>query len=452
MSASFSAPLVAGSQPCAVTLWAACWIGVCCSISSPVVWAATETEALPAEAAQPEPDGPIASPEPGWPQWRGPLRNGVSRETGLLSRWPEKGPRLLWQKAGLGEGWSSPIIVGQQLMITGDLGEDLVIHAFDLEGRELWKTKNGSAWTGSYPGARSTCAYAGGRVYHLNAHGRLACLEAASGRELWSSHVLERFEGQNNTWALSECLLVDGDRVIVTPGGRQALMAALDRRSGDTVWKTPPLGDDRASYASPLLFRHASRRMLANCSSAHGFGVDADTGRLLWTVPLRNQFDVNVSTPEYGDGCIYHVTPYGEEGRLYRLRSSGQEIAPELVWKNNLDTVTGSGVRWGDTLFAAGYRRSKWWFAVDWKTGVPRSELKELKTGAAVYADGRLYCLDERGTVGLVNCQEGRLELISRFALVERAGDAWAHPVLHQGRLYLRYHDRLWCYDVKAAP
>ena len=340
--------------------------------------------------------------------------------------------RLLWQKSGLGEGWSSPIVVGKQLIITGDVGEDLVIHAFDVDGHELWKANNGRAWTGSYPGARGTCAYAGGRLYHLNAHGRLVCLEAVNGQEVWSSNVLERFDAKNITWALSECLLVDGDRVIVTPGGRKALMVALDRRNGETVWETPPLGDDRTSYSSPLLFRHGSRRLIANCSSAHGFGVDADTGRLLWTVPLKNQYDVNVSTPEYGDGCVFHVTPYGEEGRLYRLRSSGEGFEPELVWKNDLDMVTGSGVRLGDTLFVAGYRRSKWWFAMDWKTGQPQSELKELTTGAAVYADGKLYCLDERGTIGLVSFERGRLELVSRFSLVERVRDAWAHPVIHE--------------------
>lgn len=424
-------------------------IRFCCiaCLLFPVIAGAESNPASPAAA---EADGPIASPEPDWPQWRGPARTGISAEMGLLARWPDEGPKLLWQKSGLGEGWSSPIVVGGQVIITGDLEDDLVIHAFDFDGNPLWKATNGRAWTGSYPGSRSTCTYAGGHIYHLNAHGRLACLDAANGREVWSSQVLERFDGKNITWALSECLLVDGERVIVTPGGRKALMAALDRRSGETVWETPPLEDDRATYASPLLFRHASRRMIANCSSAHGFGVDADTGRLLWTVPLKNQYDVNVSTPEYGDGCVYYVTPYGEEGRLYRLRSGAQgRIEPELVWKNDLDTVTGCGIRLGDRLLTAGYRRSKWWSAVDWRTGESQAELKELTTGAAVYADGKLYCLDERGTVGLVDCTQGRLELVSRFALVERVRDAWAHPVIHQGRLYLRYHDRLWCFDVR---
>ena len=429
---------------------------VCAMSAFGCVFSVLELNTAHSEPAMPrrvmsEADGPIASPEPDWPQWRGPQRNGITEETGLLTRWPETGPKLLWQKSGLGEGWSSAIVAAGRLIITGDIGEDLVIHAFGLDGRELWKATNGRAWSGSYPGARSTCAYSQGYVYHLNAHGRLVCLEGASGKEVWCTDVLTRFGAKNITWGISECLLVDGDRVIVTPGGRQALMAALDKRNGETVWETPPLSDDRTSYSSPLLFRHQTRRLIANCSSAHGFGVDADTGRLLWTVALKNQFDVNVSTPEYGDGCVFYVTPYGEEGRLYRLRGSDGGIEAELVWQNDLDTVTGSGVRLGDTLFVAGYKRSKWWFSIDWKTGKPRSELKTLTTGAAVYAEGRLYCLDERGTVALADTAHGRLELVSHFSLVERVRDAWAHPVIHQGRLYLRYADRLWCYDVRST-
>jgi outer membrane protein assembly factor BamB len=323
------------------------------------------------------------------------------------------------------------------------------VFAFDLQGNLRWKAKNGQSWNGSYPGARATCAFSDGRLYHLNAHGRLACLEVGTGSELWAVDILKRFEGKNITWALSECLLVDGGRVIVTPGGEKGLMAALDKRNGQAAWITPRFEQDFTSHCSPILFRYAGRRLIANCSSGHGFGVDADTGKLLWTVPLRNTYDVNVATPVYGDGCVFYVTPYAEDGRLYRLRPAGQRIEPELAWTSSLDTVTGSAVLVDGTLFAAGYRKSKWWFALDWRTGETKSELRDLTTGAAIYADGRLYCLDERGTVGLLN-PEKKLESAGRFRLVpQRVNDAWAHPVLLDGRLYLRYHDTLWCCDVK---
>ena len=217
--------------------------------------------APPSRTAEAGADGPLASPEPDWPQWNGPRRDGISAEQGLLAKWPDAGPKLLWKIDGLGRGWSSPIIVGDRLYVTGDVEDDLVIFAFDLSGKPLWKAENGRSWTGSYPGARACCACSDGKLYHMNAHGRVACLEAGSGKEIWAVDVLERFQARNITWAMSECLLVDGPRLFVTPGGEKALMAALDKRNGLTLWTTAPLRGDRASHSSSLLFRHAGRRI-----------------------------------------------------------------------------------------------------------------------------------------------------------------------------------------------
>lgn len=395
-------------------------------------------------------DGLIASPEPGWPQWRGPRRDGISGEKGLLQSWPQGGPRLLWKVDDLGKGWSSPIVVGERIYITGDVGDDLIVYALDLTGTIQWRVTNGRAWKTPYPGARACCAYSEGRLYHLNAHGRLICLDAATGNEQWAVDILDRFEGRNITWALSECLLIDGPRVIVTPGGRKALVAALDKRTGETLWTTEPLEDDRASHSSPILFHLDGRRIVANCSSAHGFGVDADTGKLLWTVPLKNPHGVNVSTPIYGSGCVFFMTPYSEHGRLYRLGTDPQGMTAKHQWTSPVDGVTSCGVLIDDTLFASGYRDVKWWLGIDWQTGQTTCELKDLTTGAAIWADGRLYVLDEQGTAALLKPSPNSLEIVSRFQLTpDGVRDAWSHPVLLDGRLYLRYHDTLWCYDVR---
>jgi len=323
-----------------------------------------------------------------------------------------------------------------------------VIFAFDLAGSLKWKANNGKAWKASFPGARAACAYSQGRLYHMNAHGRVACLDAKTGEELWAVDVLERFQGRNITLGLSECLLVDGQRVIVTPGGNKALMAALDKSTGRTIWTTEPIEGDQATHSSPILFRYAGRRYLANCCSGHGFGVDAETGKLQWKVPLRNQYGVNVTPPVYGSGSIFYVTAY-TPAWLYRLHPQQQIIKAEPVWTCSLDTVTGGAILVDGILYASRYSRSKWWFAVDWRTGQTRHELKTLTTGAAVYADGRLYCLAEDGRAALLAASPGGLSMISQFRLVEgRLRDAWAHPVLLGGKLYLRYHDTLWCYDV----
>jgi len=398
--------------------------------------------------AYPE-DGLVASPEHGWPQWRGPRRDGISDQKGLLQSWPQDGPELLWKIDALGAGWSSPIIVDSRIYITGDVGDDLIVFAFDLRGSPIWRAKNGRAWQGPYPGARACCAFSEGRLYNMNAHGRVACLDAASGREIWAVDILERFVGKNITWALSECLLVDGPHVIVTPGGQKALMAALDKRDGRTVWTTPPVGDEQTSHCSPILFRLGGRRVIANCSASYGLGVDADTGRLLWTVPLKNQYGTNISTPVYGDGLVYYVTPYAEQGRAYSLAANRDGIGAHHAWTCDLDTVTGCGVLVDDTFFSSGYRNTKWWLGLDWQTGRTKHELKDLTTGAAIYADGRLYCLDERGNVALLKPDGLKITGHFRLPVKKIRNDAWAHPVLQDGRLYLRYHDTLWCHDVK---
>ncbi|NLC55745.1 MAG: PQQ-binding-like beta-propeller repeat protein [Armatimonadetes bacterium] len=397
-------------------------------------------------------EGLVASPEAGWPQWRGPRRDGVSREKGLLQSWPEGGPRLLWRVEGIGTGWSSPVVSRGRIYITGDVGDDLVIQAFDRNGRRLWQAKNGAAWKGDYPGARACGALSEGRLYHLNAHGRLACLDAATGREVWAVNVLERFGGQNITWGISECLLVDGRRVLVTPGGTQALMAALDKRTGETLWRTEPIPGEQAAYTSPILFRWGGRRLVTNCSSRYGFGVDAETGKLLWKVPVEGRFRSTVSTPVYAGGAVFYTTPDGSDGALYRLRPQGDGVEAELAWRVPLDSLTGGVVHVDDRIYFGGYRRTHWWHVVEWQTGQPLGQLREVIAGAPVYADGRFHCLAQDGTVVLLRpTPEGGLAVAGQFRLVEaKSRDAWAHPVLVDGRLYLRYHDTLWCYDVKA--
>ena len=397
--------------------------------------------------------GIIPCPEAGWPQWRGKYRDGISDETGLLQSWPEGGPKLLWKVTGLGKGWSSPIITGGTIYITGDVGEDLVISAFDLEGKTKWQAKNGAAWQKSYPGARAACAYSEGRLYHMSAHGRAACLEAATGKELWAVNVLEAFEGKNITWAIAECLLVDGPRLIVTPGGRKAAMAALDKATGNTAWACEPVASDKAGYGSPILFEYGGRRHLVNFSSRHGFGADADTGKLQWSVEFVNRYEVNVCTPIYSGGHVLLVAPDGPDSLLLRLDVQGDKTQAAEAWRNNLDTCTGGGVLVDGLLYGAGYRKFKGWRCLDWKTGETKYESREPDSGSALWADGRLYVLTETGAMTLVRPAATGLEVCGRFDFAPggaKRRDVWPHPVLLDGRLYLRYHDVLCCYDVRA--
>ena len=257
-------------------------------------------------------------------------------------------------------------------------------------------------------------------------------------------------KGRNITWGISECLLVDGPRLIVSPGGAKALIAALDKHNGQTLWTAKPLEGDHAGYSSPILFRYSGRRILANCSSAHGYGVDAETGKLVWTVPLRNSFGTNATTPVYGDGSIFYVTAFAF-GTCYHLRAGEAGFLPEKAWTTTLDSCTGAVILVDGLLYGSGYEKHKSWLCLDWQSGEVRYEFKGLKTSSAVYADGRLYCLAEDGVVALLKVTGQQCQIVSQFRLVpERTSDAWAYPVMLHGRLYLRYHDTLCCYDVRA--
>jgi outer membrane protein assembly factor BamB len=405
-----------------------------------------------------------------WTQWRGPRRDGVCDEKGLLQHWPEEGPKLLWKNSGLGRGYSAPIFAGGRIYLTGDADGELHIVALNLEGERVWQTKNGRSWTGPYPGARASCAYSEGKLYHMNAHGRVACFDAKDGRELWSVNLVDRFGGKVIHWGFSECVLVDGARVIVTAGGTQALMAALDKHTGDTVWSSEPLllgkndggaheridgpetEADNASYASPILMKIGERRQLVNCSLRHVFGVDADNGKLLWTRPLPTRYNVIAATPVLvGRDAVFVTAPDGQGGSLYRIHNSGAEVRVETVWKTELDTCQGGLVYADGTLFGSRYRARKEWAGLDARTGEVRHTLKDFAKGSVLYADGRLYCLSEEGEVALLKPVPDAFNVVGRFRLVpERKSDAWTHPVIADGRLYLRYQETLYCYDVRA--
>lgn len=418
----------------------------------------------------------VPSDQPGWPQFRGPNRDAVSLETALLPSWPENGPPLLWQVTNIGTGYSSPIIVGDSIFITGDIGEDLAIMALDLQGREKWRSGNGRSWAKPYPGARATPTYDSGRLYHMNAHGRLACLDARDGTELWAADVLARFGAHNIPWAISECVVIDRDRVIVCPGGPRAMVAALDKNTGATVWSTEPLrftrsqkpggatvdppieACDTAGYASPMLFSLGERRLIAGAAGRHFFVADADAGKLLWTQGIPTTWEVIGSIPVvWGDSVIFSAPDKAETRRL-RLPAGPAGIQPQLAWQAPIDNCHGGLLARGDQLFGSGYRRSRGWSQIDARSGQFIGGTLEITGGCALFADGRIYAFSEDGAMSLLEPTPQGPRLASTFQPPAPPGvrtpqrDAWAHPALLNGRLYLRNHSRLMCYDVRPPP
>ncbi len=413
---------------------------------------------------------PAVSPHEGWPQFRGRARDGVVAEKGLLQSWPKGGPSLLWSVKELGRGWSQPTIVGDTLYITGDVGESCRIFALGLDGKRKWAADNGKAWKKSYPGARATCTYFKGDLFHMNGNGRAVCLDPATGKERWAVNILERFNAPNIRWGISECLLVDGDEVIVTPGGPEALMAALDRKTGATLWKTGPLrfmrehkfgGDpveppapdtDKTGYASPVVARLGDKRLIFGCSSRHLFCVDADRARIMWTQPVYARYEVISSMPAVWNDSVYFSAPDKFGGKFFRVGTGAGDdgIAMHALWNVPVDICQGSAVIVGDRLFAAGHRRHQAWTSVDVKTGEIQCTKDDLHKGAAVHADRRLYALAENGVFALLEPTRDGFESRGEIVLTDgKRKDVWAHPVILDGRLYLRYHDSLWCYDIR---
>ncbi len=402
----------------------------------------------------------VASTEPGWPQFRGPRRDGISEERGLIDTWPESGPPEIWTTEGLGRGYSSPVIAGGRIFITGDADGELRLIALSPEGRRLWEVPHGRSWKDPYPGARASANALERHVYLMNAHGRLAAFDAATGSELWAVDVLGRWGGDAIQWGLSECVAVDAQSVYATVGGRQALAVALDRATGILRWISPPVPSDRpghsvdgASYVSPVLVEASGRRLLIGCGSRVLFCLDADTGERQWTVPMPTTHSVLAMTPVVAGGGVFMTAPHGRGGRLFEVlppTAAGGRFGVREAWSNRLDACQGGAVALGDRLYAAYYQGRKGWAAFDLRTGETVHDSPEWTKGSVLAADGRLYALSEDGWVRLLAPGPEGFERLGEFRFVEAtARDAWAHPVILGGRLYLRYHERLACLDLR---
>jgi outer membrane protein assembly factor BamB len=387
-----------------------------------------------------------------WPQFHGPRRDNISRETGLLERWPAGGPKHLWAAQGLGYGFSSVSLADGLLYTTGNIGDETVITALDRSGQVRWRAPNGPAYDRDHPGTRGTPTIDAGRLYHLNADGDVVCLEARSGRWLWGTNILERFDGRNPTWGLAESLLVDQDRVICTPGGTEIGLAALDKHAGKTVWTCTGTNDE-PGYCSPIVVEHGGLRQIVTLLAASIVGVHAETGRRLWQVPHVTYAGENTSMPLFHDGRLLISTQF-TGARLLQLTVRGETATTREVWHNeDLNNQHGGmllvdGYVYGSSRRGPGGNR---WFCLDFETGRTVFAGPGIGRATATYADGKLYVVNHEGLVALVQPRPDRFEVVSRFQIPEGGqGPVWAHPVVSGGRLYLRHGDLLHCFDLEA--
>ena len=390
-----------------------------------------------------------------WPQFHGPRRDNLSDDVGLLERWPEGGPELLWQASGTGHGFSSVAIVGGIIYTAGNIEGNTYITALDMLGNTLWQEKNGPSYKRSYPGSRSTPTVVDGKLYHLNGDGHLVCLDAATGKRVWGLNILEEFQGRNIEWGLAESVLVDGQHVICSPGGEGISMVALDRDTGDTVWICTGVGD-KPGYTSPIVVEYQGLRQIITLTSASAIGVHANTGELLWQYDHPVKYDVNIVTPRYDDGHVLLFATLARGATKLKLLVDGQKCRVEEVWRTEeLDNEHGGVVLVDGYLYGHADGDHKWrhWTCLDAETGKTMYAVEGLpvkRSAALTYAEGMLYLVSDQGTVALAPTDPMGFNIVSQFDL-PRSGDGpvWAHPVVCSGRLYLRHGEFLYVYDVR---
>ncbi len=400
--------------------------------------------------------GMLAAGAPGddWPQFNGPNRDNLSRETGLLKSWPEGGPKLLWaSEVDLGSGFSTVSVVNGTIYTTGILGNEEHIFAMDSSGKLKWRKAYGEGWTRSHGGARSTPTLHDGRAYVFSGQGQAVCFDAATGEQQWAVDTFKAFGGRNIAWGVAESPLVFDDKVVCTPGGKDASVVALDRKTGRTIWTTKGLSD-RSAYCSPLLIEDGRRRLIVTMLDSHIVGIAAGDGKVLWQHPYRGQCAAHPNTPVYHEGRVYLTSGYDAGGVMLELSGDGASMTPRWTDKT-LDTHHGAVVLIDGHLYGSSWRGNNDgnWVCLDWNSGKPRWETHWNSKGSITYADGMLYCYEERrGTLGLVRATPEGFKVVSSFRIAHGSGPHWAHPVIAGGRLYVRHGKTLACYDIAARP
>ncbi|MGL4594210.1 MAG: PQQ-binding-like beta-propeller repeat protein [Thermoguttaceae bacterium] len=405
----------------------------------------------------------LCAAEPSWPVFHGLSGDNISKETGLLKSWPEDGPPLLWKSDVLGTtefpGYSSVTIMDGRLVTTGNVitGDQTHVFVFALDantGKKLWDYDNGPAWTGHFPGDRSTPTLDGDRVYAFSAMGRLTCLNAKDGKEIWTRDIKADANADLPTWAFAESVVIDGDKVVCWPGGKKAAVMALDKMTGKTIWETPG-SDEKAAYSTMIIFEQDGVRIYANMNQKGVLGVRAKDGKQLFSHPHPTSYDVNATMPYYSDGKLLISSGYGTTGtQLLKLTISGDAGTLEPIWvKQPLDNQHGGLIVLDGFIYGAANKyKGGSWLCLDEKNGDIKWESRAINQGSISCADNMLYLYGEKdGVVALVKPDSEKYEEVSKFTLPEGgAGNYWAHPVICGGKLYLRHAPYLYCFDVKA--
>ena len=383
-----------------------------------------------------------------WSQWRGPSRDGISEETGLLQEWPKSGPPLAWRSNGVGNGYSSFSTSGGRLYTLGArAGVEYVIALDRATGKKVWETQNGRRFENDRgDGPRSTPTVEGDRLYVLGGNGDLTCLEHATGKKIWSVNIVQRFGGVNPYWGYSESPLILGDRILVNTGGRGAGIAAVSTADGSTLWRQH---NDGAGYSSPMLMRTGSLNQVIFFTEDRAMAVDPRDGRLLWSYNKANNGTANIATPIVRGTRVFVSSDYGTGGALLDVRAAGNlATANEVYFTRDMRNHHASSVLVGDHLYGFS---SSILTALMFDTGKTVWRDRSVGKGSLIFADGRLYLYSEDSVVGLAEASPAGYREHGRFTLAQQSGlPTWSHPIIAGGLLIIRDQDNVFAYNVKS--
>ena len=379
-------------------------------------------------------------------QWRGNDRTGIYKEEGLLTSWPEKGPELLWHFDGLGAGHTSTAIDADKIYITGMTDSIGTLYVFDMKGQLLNKKEYGLEWHESYGGPRGTVTINEGKIYLISGMAEIYCMDQQSLNVLWKKNFMQDFNGTNIVWGICESPLIINEKLIVTPGGKEHNIIALNKNTGALIWSCPAEGDSSA-YCSPLYIADQQIPVVVTMTGKHIIGVNASNGEKLWSHENINTYDVHPNTPVYSDNMFLCTSGYGKGSTMFRLTNGGRNI--EQVWfSDELDNRLGAMVKVGDYVYGSGDSK-RFWFCADWKTGEIKYKERGLAMGNIISNNGMLYCYTDRGDMILAKATPEKFDIVSQYPIAMGTEQHWAHPVLYKGVMYVRHGNTLMAYKVK---
>lgn len=392
--------------------------------------------------------------------WRGTERTGkYLDEKNLLKQWPDNGPELVWSVDSLPKAYSSVAVVNGTVFLTGIKDSLDYLLAFDKFGHKLWEVAYGRAWNASFPDARCSPTIEGNRIYLSSGSGDVACVDTTNGNLIWTVNASERFGGSFGEWGISESILLVDDKAIFTPGGSRTTMVALNKETGETVWETESL-NDKPSYTSPLLVNHNGIRFISTTTEQYLIGVNPDDGKILWKFDYGKYgahmwntiVNINANTHLYSDGYLYINNGYNHKNVMLKLSEKADSVSLVRV-DSVLDVHHGGLVKVGDYVYGANWINNAKgnWVCMQWETGKIMYEHKWNTKGSIIYADGMLYCYDEkRGNIALVKPNPEKFDIVSSFRIEKGRGPHWSHPVISDGLLYIRHQDALMVFDIRA--